>query len=96
MVIEWLQLLNQVVQLDEGSERLALVCSVDGRGEELQHGVVLTVGLLTKLKIGKEDRGKYEIQTAVFPHANTHAVRNEDRSLELPSLLIKLNSQALC
>lgn len=50
VVIKRFQLLDQVVQLDESSEGLALVRSVHSRGEELQHGVVLTMSVLTNLK----------------------------------------------
>lgn len=74
MVIKRFELLYQVVQLDESSEGLALVCSVDSRGEELQHGVVLAVSLLTILE-AHEKRRNNEIQLDVFPHANTHAVK---------------------
>lgn len=58
VVIKWFELLYQVVQLDESSERLALICSVHGRGEELQHGVVLAVSLLTILEAHEKEREK--------------------------------------
>lgn len=56
MVIKWFELLYQVIQLDESSEWLALVRSVDSRGEELQHAVVLAVSLLTILEAHKKRR----------------------------------------
>lgn len=97
VVIERFQFLDEVVQLDERSEGLALVRSVHGRREELQHGAVLTVGLLTNLNGQKKSRHG-AIHSDVFPHTNTHAVerKREDRSLERPSVLIKPNSRARC
>lgn len=77
VVIERFQLLDEVVQLDEGPEGLALVRPVDGRGEELQHGVVLTVSLLADLKEQKNADADAGIQIDASPHTNTHAVKKK-------------------
>lgn len=74
VVIKRFELLYQVVQLDESSEGLALVRSVHGRREEVQHGVVLAVSLLTILETHEKMRHN-EIQMDVFSHTNTHAVK---------------------
>lgn len=95
VVIKRFQLLHEVVQLDESSEGLALVRPVHCRGEELQHGVVLTVSLLTNLK-GQENGDTLQFKSMYFRNTNTHAGKKEDCSLELPSVLIKPNRQAVC
>lgn len=79
MVIERFQLLDEVVQLDESPEGLALVRSVDGRGEELQHGVVLTVSLLTHLK---EQKNKRKID--VFPHKHLRSEKQRSTHWSCP------------
>lgn len=65
VVIERFQLLDQVVQLDESAEALALIRPVHGRREELQHGVVLAVSLLTDLKA---HRNAVKFKATAFPH----------------------------